>query len=84
MNLGFFKRRDTIQFSGRRHTQLGILSAVIGLAVVAGFIAVSIISGINKGQGRYYYRCCGPFIICLIYHRLCFFIQGNKAKGYIL
>ncbi|CUH91954.1 DUF6142 family protein [Herbinix luporum] len=50
MNLGFFKRRDTIQFSGRRHTQLGILSAVIGLAVVAGFIAVSIISGINKGQ----------------------------------
>ena len=45
-----FKKRETIQFSGRRHTKLGILSAVIGLMVVLGFIALGIISGINEGE----------------------------------
>ena len=40
-----------IHFSGRRHTKLGIISMVIGIAVILGFLAVSIISGLARGQG---------------------------------
>lgn len=39
-----------IQFSGRRHTRIGILSMVIGILAVIGFIAISIISGYFAGQ----------------------------------
>ncbi len=46
-----FKRKDMIQFSGRKHTKLGILSAIIGIAVTIGFLAVSIVSGILNGEG---------------------------------
>ncbi len=48
--LKIFKKKETIQFSGRKHTRMGILSAVIGLLVVAGFFAISIISGIHGGK----------------------------------
>jgi uncharacterized membrane protein len=40
-----------IHFSGRRHTKLGILSAIIGFVVVAGFIIISILSAVAKGGG---------------------------------
>lgn len=46
-----FKRKETIQFSGRQHTRSGILSAVVGIFVVLGFITISIISGIHGGEG---------------------------------
>ncbi len=45
-----FKKKETIQFSGRRHTKAGIISAFIGILVVLGFIALSIVSGINSGE----------------------------------
>ncbi len=45
------KDKAMIHFSGRRHTKLGILSAVIGIAVVAGFISISIVSAVHRGNG---------------------------------
>lgn len=47
------KNKDMIRFSGRRHTKLGILSAAIGIIVIAGFLTISIISGVNKGNGGF-------------------------------
>ncbi|NLY48399.1 MAG: hypothetical protein GX059_05195 [Clostridiales bacterium] len=46
-----FRRKETIQFSGRSHTKGGILSFIIGMVTVLGFIAVCIISGVNNGEG---------------------------------
>lgn len=45
-----FKKKETIQFSGRRHTRVGILTAIIGLIVVLGFIGLSIVSGVYGGE----------------------------------
>lgn len=45
------RNKDMIRFSGRRHTKLGIGSMVIGIVVILGFLAVSIISGLARGQG---------------------------------
>lgn len=45
------KNKEMIHFSGRRHTKSGILSMVIGIVVVVGFLTLSIISGLNRGQG---------------------------------
>lgn len=45
------KNKDMIHFSGRRHTRLGIISAIIGVAVVLGFLVISILSGMRKGNG---------------------------------
>lgn len=45
------RKKDMIHFSGRRHTVMGISSAVIGIAVVIGFLAISIISGALRGNG---------------------------------
>lgn len=39
-----------IQFSGRRHTRTGILSAVIGTIVAIGFVATSLVSGYYGGE----------------------------------
>lgn len=60
-----FKRKETIQFSGRSHPRLGILSAAIGLIVVFTFIGLSIISGLNKGQGGFYIGILGILIFVL-------------------
>ena len=38
------RSKDIIHFSGRRHTRLGISSAIIGILVFIGFIAISIFS----------------------------------------
>lgn len=45
------KDKDMIHFSGRRHSKLGIISTILGVIVVAGFITLSMISGLNKGNG---------------------------------
>jgi hypothetical protein len=37
------KNKEMIHFSGRRHTKTGILSMVIGIVAVAGFLALSIV-----------------------------------------
>jgi len=45
------RKKEMIHFSGRRHTKLGILSTIIGIVVVLGFIAISIISSSDIGEG---------------------------------
>ncbi len=47
------KSKEMIHFSGRRHTKTGIFSMIIGIAAVAGFLALSIISGMNGGRGGF-------------------------------
>jgi hypothetical protein len=49
----FKKNKDMIRFSGRRHTKLGVISAIIGIVVVLGFITISIISGLLSGNGGF-------------------------------
>lgn len=70
-----FKKRESIQFSGRKHTKLGILSAVIGLMAVLGFITLSIISGIYGGGGGLLIGIAG---ICLFFIALLGFILSYK------
>jgi O-antigen/teichoic acid export membrane protein len=45
------RNKDLIHFSGRRHTKMGIISTVIGIAVVLGFITISLVSGLAQGKG---------------------------------
>lgn len=45
------KDKEMIHFSGRRHTKMGIASAVIGIVAVLGFIALSVASGLAGGKG---------------------------------
>lgn len=47
----FKRNKEIIHFSGRSHTKMGIISAVIGIAVVLGFLSISVISGLAKGKG---------------------------------
>mgnify|MGYP000951469839 FL=1 len=72
----FVKKKETIQFSGRRHTRLGILSAVIGIVSVIGFIIVSIVSGINGGEGGLIIGIAGILLFAL---SLLGFIMSYKA-----
>ncbi|MDF2944597.1 MAG: putative rane protein [Herbinix sp.] len=43
--------KDMIRFSGRRHTKTGIISAIIGIIVVLGFLTISVLSGLAGGKG---------------------------------
>ena len=63
--LKLFKKRDMIHFSGRTHTKLGILSAVIGIAVTTGFLAVSIVSGVLHGEGGELFGMLGLLLLAL-------------------
>lgn len=47
------KNKEMIHFSGRRHSKTGIVSMVIGIVAVAGFLALSIFSGVNGGHGGF-------------------------------
>lgn len=47
----FHKNKDMIHFSGRKHTRLGIIAALIGVAVILGFLTISLLSGMMKGKG---------------------------------
>src|SRR5690554_1657090 len=50
--LAIWKRnREMIHFSGRSHSRIGILAAIIGILVVAGFITISILSSTSNGNG---------------------------------
>ncbi len=46
------KDKESLRFSGRRHTKLGIGSAVMGILALVGFVVVSIISASYKGDGN--------------------------------
>lgn len=45
------RKKEMIHFSGRRQTKLGITSAVIGILVVLGFLAICLMSGFAGGKG---------------------------------
>ncbi len=47
----WFRRNKEIRFSGRRHTKLGILSMVMGIVVIIGFLTISMLSGLAGGKG---------------------------------
>lgn len=47
----FKRKKEMIHFSGRRHTKTGIISVVIGAVAILGFITLSILSGVAKGNG---------------------------------
>ncbi|ABX43824.1 DUF6142 family protein [Lachnoclostridium phytofermentans] len=44
-------KKAKYKFKGRVHSKNGILSFLLGIAVIISFFTISIISGINKGQG---------------------------------
>lgn len=54
-----------IHFSGRRHTKLGITSALIGVVVVIGFLTISIRSGVAGGRGGLILGMIGILLFCL-------------------
>lgn len=60
-----FKKKETIQFTGRKHTGLGILSAATGIVTVIGFITTSIISGVKEGNGGLAIGIAGIFLFAL-------------------
>lgn len=45
------RNKEMIHFSGRSHTKLGIWSSVVGVAVVMGFLTISMISSSSQGNG---------------------------------
>jgi len=57
--------RDMIRFSGRRHTRMGIISTVIGITVILGFLTISIISGLAHGNGGLLLGMIGIFLFSL-------------------
>jgi hypothetical protein len=62
-----FKKHDKemIHFSGRRHTKTGFFSTVIGVINILGFAAISIISGMAKGNGGLLLGLVGLLIFAL-------------------
>ena len=60
-----FKKKEMIQFSGRKHSRLGILSAVIGIAVTLSFLAISIASGLMEGEGGELLGILGMLLLAL-------------------
>lgn len=54
-----------IRFSGRRHTTMGILSTIIGILVVLGFITLSVISSLLRGKGGLGLGILGILLFCL-------------------
>jgi hypothetical protein len=59
------RNKDMIRFAGRRHTQLGILSAIIGITVVLGFLTISILSGLAHGKGGFVLGIVGLLLFSL-------------------
>lgn len=45
-------KKAKFKFKGRVHSKNGILSLLLGLAVVVSFFSTAFISGLNKGQGE--------------------------------
>ena len=59
------KKREIIHFSGRRHTRLGILSAIVGILIVLGFVTISIISSTDKREGSLLIGVIGLLLLAL-------------------
>lgn len=68
--------KGKIHFSGRRHTKTGIFATIIGAVVVAGFTAISFVSGLNKGNGG---LALGLIGILLFFTAIAGFVLAYKA-----
>jgi hypothetical protein len=74
------RNKEMIHFSGRRHTKLGIASAVIGILVILGFIIISIISGVEGGKGGYILGIAGMLFFGLAVAGFIMSYQAFKKK----
>ena len=70
------RNKDMIRFSGRKHTRLGIMSAIIGIVVVLGFLAISIVSGLAGGKGGFTLGIIG---LCIFTLSIVGFVLSYKA-----
>ena len=70
------RNKDMIRFSGRKHTRLGIMSAIIGIVVVLGFLAISIVSGLAEGKGGFLLGVIG---LCIFALSIAGFVLSYKA-----
>lgn len=61
----FRRSKEMIHFSGRRHTKTGIASSVIGVVVILGFLAISILSGMEGGKGGFILGVIGILLFLL-------------------
>ncbi len=61
----FRRNKEMIHFSGRRQTKMGILSTVIGVIDVLGFLIISIISGFAGGKGGFIIGITGIILLVL-------------------
>lgn len=59
------RKKEMIHFSGRRHTKMGITSAILGIAIILGFLVVSIVSGLAGGKGGFFLGIIGILLFIL-------------------
>ncbi len=80
MSMLIKRDREMIRFSGRRHTKMGIISTLIGISVVLGFLTISIISGLAHGQGGFALGVIGTFLFYLAVFGLVLSYKAFKKK----
>lgn len=76
----FKRNKEMIHFSGRRHTKMGILSAVIGIIAVLGFATLSLVSGIARGEGGIILGILGLLLFVLTIVGFALSYQSFKKK----
>ncbi len=74
------RNKEMIHFSGRRHTKMGIISAIIGCLVVIGFLSISFISGFANGNGGFILGVIGLFLFFLAIFGLVLSYRSFKKK----
>lgn len=74
------KDKDMIKFSGRHHPKLGIASTIIGIFVWIGFIASTVISVMNQGNGGLVIGIIGLAIFFLSIYGFYISYQSFKKK----
>ena len=74
------KNREMIRFSGRRHTKLGVMSAVIGIINVIGFLTISILSGTSHGNGGIYLGIIGLLLFGFAIFGFCLSYKAFQQK----
>lgn len=60
-----FRRREKYQFTGRKHSVRGMISFILGFLVLAGFVVLSILSGLAKGNAGTYVGIIGLLLLLL-------------------
>lgn len=71
-----FKKRELFHLSGRKHTRHGVVSTIIGIFVIVGFISISIISSTTHGKGGEILGLIGLILLAMSVYG---FIMAYKA-----